>query len=67
MSALEYRALMTPAEAGAFFGVETATLSRWDRQRRFPEGSVIRTPGGTDRRYVTAAMVELRNRLAATP
>lgn len=42
--------LMTPGEVGALFRVDAKTVSRWELKGKFPEGTVIRTPGG-HRRY----------------
>jgi len=41
--------LLTPGEVAALFRVDIHTVSRWVRQGRFPDGTVIRTPGGRAR------------------
>ena len=47
---VEIRELFTPREAAEALKVQATTLSRWDRQRRWPPGAVVRTVGG-HRRY----------------
>jgi predicted site-specific integrase-resolvase len=47
--------LLTPAEIAALYRVDVKTVGRWDAAGKFPEGTVIRTPGGT-RRYRAAVI-----------
>lgn len=41
---------LTPSEVADMFRVDPKTVSRWDKQDRFLEGTVTRTLGG-HRRY----------------
>jgi excisionase family DNA binding protein len=42
-------ALMTPAEVATMFRVDAKTVTRWAQSGKFPEGTMIRTPGGQRR------------------
>ena len=42
--------VLTSGEVAVMFRVDSRTVTRWDREGRFPEGAVFRTPGG-HRRY----------------
>lgn len=37
--------LLTPAETAALWHVDVKTITRWEQSGRFPQGTVIRTPG----------------------
>ena len=49
---------LTPAEVAAEFRVSPGTITRWDNAGRFPDGAVIRTPGG-HRRIRASAVTRL--------
>lgn len=50
--------LMFPTEVAALWRVDPKTLWRWEKQGKFPQGTVTRTPGGT-RRYRKAGIQQL--------
>ncbi len=52
--------LMFPGEVAALWRVDPKTLWRWEEKGLFPEGTSIRTPGGS-RRYRKAGIEQLLN------
>jgi len=53
--------LMTPAEVADAFRVDARTIAVWDKEGRFPEGTVIRTLGNTRRFRRDKIMALLEN------
>jgi DNA-binding transcriptional MerR regulator len=51
--------LMTPAEVSAMFRVNNKTVARWDKEGRFPPGTVVRTPGNI-RRYHRKGVMQVK-------
>ena len=43
---LEPEPLLTPREVAALYGVDAKSAVRWARQGKFPDGTVVKTPGG---------------------
>ena len=43
--------VMTPAEVAELFRVDPKTITRWAKSGKFPDGTVVRTPGGFRRYY----------------
>ena len=56
--------LLTSAEAAKAVGVVIATIKRWEREGKWPPGSVVRTPAG-HRRWKVAAVREVARRYQA--
>ena len=52
--------MLTPGEVADLFRVDVKTVSRWDKAGRFPEGTVIRTPGG-HRRFRASGIAPFLN------
>jgi hypothetical protein len=45
---------LTPAEIADLFSVDPKTVTRWAKAGVFPEGTIVRTPGGHRRYYEPA-------------
>jgi hypothetical protein len=63
---LESDVLLTSAEAARAVGVVIATIKRWEREGKWPKGSVVRTPAGHRRWKVRAVRVMAEKYQAGT-
>ena len=49
---------LTPAELAKAWGVDPKTIHRWTHEGKWPEGSVLKTPGGKNRYRASQTLPE---------